>query len=384
MSHVGQRIAAERKLAGLDQRRLARQASYSLSMLKAVEQGREPASQGFISAVAKALRIEPEQLTGAPYRDDEPSALEGLDELRAILAEGVYAAPVPPPADLAELDAELNEAHRLYHSDRTRQSLARLPALIRQLHGALHEATADAQGRILSRLSAAYLLAEWICRRLGYTALTLPALDLLDNYAARADDGNYVAMSAISRARVLMHYGSNAVADRLVAHALDTEPVPAVAGFGHLCAAINAARSLDHDTATEHVAAARQLATETGETKVYGTDFGPANVAIHSCAVELESGDPHRAAADGTALVLPATVVTPPRAGHHWQDNARAWLLVGRTDRSLAALNKARLVAPQQTRLHPGVRETLHGIAAAEKRRTETLSGFAHWLGASL
>ncbi|WP_280249448.1 hypothetical protein [Nocardia abscessus] len=37
------------------------------------------------------------------------------------------------------------------------------------------------------------------------------------------------------------------------------------------------------------------------------------------------------------------TIVTPPRAGHHRQDNARAWLLVGKTDQSPAALNKARL-----------------------------------------
>jgi transcriptional regulator with XRE-family HTH domain len=67
--HVGQRVAVERKIAGLSQAQLASRAVYSLSMVKAVEQGREVASPGFIAAVAKALGVEPEQLTGAPYYD---------------------------------------------------------------------------------------------------------------------------------------------------------------------------------------------------------------------------------------------------------------------------------------------------------------------------
>jgi len=82
-------------------------------------------------------------------------------------------------------------------------------------------------------------------------------------------------------------------------------------------------------------------------------------------------------------LRLPSGVAAP-RAGHHWQDNARAWLLIGKADKALAALNKARSVAPQQTCLHPSVRETLYGIAAAQRRQSDSLLGFASWLGASL
>ncbi|MEV0358852.1 hypothetical protein AB0H71_22620 [Nocardia sp. NPDC050697] len=79
-------------------------------------------------------------------------------------------------------------------------------------------------------------------------------------------------------------------------------------------------------------------------------------------------------------MTLPASIV-PTRAGHHWQDVSRAWLLVGKPDKALDALNRARRIAPQQTRLHPAVRETVHGIAAAQRRQTHSLTGFASWLG---
>ncbi len=60
---IGNRVAVHRKLNGLTQAQLARQTSYSLSYVRAVEQGREPASPAFTAAVARALRVEPEELT---------------------------------------------------------------------------------------------------------------------------------------------------------------------------------------------------------------------------------------------------------------------------------------------------------------------------------
>ncbi|WP_156959366.1 hypothetical protein [Nocardia sp. BMG51109] len=53
--HAGERTAAERKPASLTQHQPATRADYSLSMSKAVEQGREVASPGFLSTVARAL-----------------------------------------------------------------------------------------------------------------------------------------------------------------------------------------------------------------------------------------------------------------------------------------------------------------------------------------
>jgi len=384
-THVGQAIASERKIAGLNQRQLATRAAYSLSMIKAVEQGREPASPAFITAVARALRITPEQLTGAPFSDGKPLA-DAVNGLSILLAEGRYAR-AEEPGPLAQLETDLTAAQDLYRHDRTRQTIEVLPGIIRRLHGAVRELRDDAQAHAYSLLASAYILAEWSARRTGHLMLALPALDLADNYAPHGDDPNHLAFSALARARILTHYGESEVAAQLIAQAIgtadDTRTGMVLAGYSHLAGAINEARKLDYSSAVAHIDAARELAAHTGETDLYMTAFGPLNVDIHAHAVELEAGDPNRAAIDGLTLAYSADA-PPTRVAHHWQDNARAWLMSGKPDRALSSLNKARAAAPQQTRLHPSVRETVYGIAAAQRRQSEGLLGFAHWLGASL
>lgn len=383
--HVGQAIAAERKIAGLNQRQLADRARYSLSMVKAVEQGRETASPGFISAVARALRITPEQLTGAPFADGKPLA-DAVNELSVLLAEGRYAR-AEEPGPLAHLEADLTAAQDLYRRDRTRQTIEALPAIIRRLHGAARDLTGDHQAHAYSLLSSAYILAEWSARRTGHLMLALPALDLADGYAPLGDDLNFAAFSILARARILTHYGESDMAaqfiDTAIATADSSRSGMVLTGYSHLAGAINEARKLNYSSALGHVEAARELAARTGETDMYMTAFGPLNVEIHAHAIELEAGDPNRAAVEGADLTYGAGA-PPTRIAHHWQDNARAWLMSGKPDRALAALNKARAAAPQQTRLHPSVRETVHGIAAAQRRQSDSLLGFAHWLGATI
>lgn len=359
-------------------------------MVRAVEQNREPASPAFIAAVASVLGVEPEHLTGAPYYDiiEEDGPLDGLAELRAVLAEGPYVRAIEPPS-LAELATDMAVVDTAYRNDKGRVALARLPVLLRQLYGALHASSGDDRGKVFSLLSAAYVTAERLCRRFGFVNLAPTVLDRLEWAAAAADDPLYTAQAKIKRARILMYHNANDTGLQLVDDALDIiegddEAANAVRGYGHLCGAIVAARGLRPDTAAEHIEDARRLARAMpGESDLYGTLFGPGNVGIHACAVALESGDPDRAAREGSALVLP-TEIAPPRAGHHWQDVARAWVLVGQPDKALRALGAARAVAPQQTRLHPSVRETLYAIASAERRRTDSLSNFASWIGVPL
>ncbi|WP_280246355.1 helix-turn-helix domain-containing protein [Nocardia abscessus] len=390
MTTTGDRIASLRKLAGLRQMQLAQRAKYSLSMVRAVEQNREPASPGFIAAVASALGVEPEHLTGAPYYDllEEDGPLEGIAELRAVFAEGPYVRAVEP-APLVELAAEMADIDLAYRNDKGRIALARIPVLIRQLYGALHAAGESDRGKVLSILCAAHVTAERLCRRFGFTNLAPSVLDRLEWAAAGADDPLYAAQAKIKRARILMYHNANDVGLQLVEQGIDmiegnTEGANAVRGYGHLCGAIVAARGIRPDIATVHLEAARALSTKMPrESDMYGTLFGPGNVGIHASAVALESGDPDRAAREGSALILPQEIA-PPRAGHHWQDVARAWVLVGHADKALRALGAARAVAPQQTRLHPSVRETLYAVAAAERRRTDSLSNFASWAGVTV
>ncbi|MFI1235070.1 multiprotein-bridging factor 1 family protein [Nocardia salmonicida] len=388
---IGARTAQARKLRGWTQPRLARESGLSESLITKVERGVVPASAGFVAAAARALAIEPERLTGAPYYDviEDDGPLDGVTDLRAVIAEGKYVRAVEP-GSLDDLTAEMAAIDLAYRNDKGRVALARIPLLIRQLYGALRETNTDSdRGRVYSLLCAAHVTAERLCRRFGFTHLAPSVLDRLEDAAAHADDPLYAAQAKIKRARVLMYYDANDVGLQLVEQGIDMidgdgEAANAVRGYGHLCGAIVAARGIRPDTASDHIAAARRLAPlMPRESDLYGTLFGPGNVGIHASAVALESGDPDRAAREGSALVLPREIA-PPRAGHHWQDVARAWMLVGQTDQALKALGAARAAAPQQTRLHPSVRETLHAIAAAERRRTDSLANFASWVGVRL
>jgi len=64
---VGRRVADARKLAGWTQAELARRAVVSVSLVRAVEQGRAPASPAFASACARALNVGVADLFELPY-----------------------------------------------------------------------------------------------------------------------------------------------------------------------------------------------------------------------------------------------------------------------------------------------------------------------------
>ena len=180
-----------RKVAGLNQQALAQRANYSTSMVRAVEQGREPGSPAFVAAIARALGIEPEELYGQPYRqtlDDDGGVPPGLTELRTLFAEGRYAASLDPGPP-AELAAELAKARSLRHSDRARQGIELTPALLRRLGGAVREATTDsARERGYRQLAQAYANTAQLLYRFGWITLVTQAVDQMENSAERSDD----------------------------------------------------------------------------------------------------------------------------------------------------------------------------------------------------
>lgn len=85
---VGARVATLRKQRGMSQLRLAGDAHVSKSLLAKVETGHKPATQGFVAAVARALRVDVTEVTGQPYRVEQEHA--AVPELRRALTELVY------------------------------------------------------------------------------------------------------------------------------------------------------------------------------------------------------------------------------------------------------------------------------------------------------
>lgn len=155
----------------------------------------------------------------------------------------------------------------------------------------------------------------------------------------------------------------------------------AVRGALHLRAAILAARATNTDLAETHLGEAqRWTAPGQEEANDYGTKFGVPNVEIHRVAVPVELADGTTAVSRAAAVRLPENTA-PSRRGHYWIDLARGWMLHGDRRQALDSLHIARRIAPQLTRYHPEVRETVHALAASDARSTGTLSHFAAWCG---
>jgi hypothetical protein len=154
----------------------------------------------------------------------------------------------------------------------------------------------------------------------------------------------------------------------------------AMRGMLHLRAATIAGRMKDRDQADARLTEARALARTTGELPDFGVTWGPTNVGVHAVAIASETDDFGRAIELAEAVRIPRGW-TRSRAGHHWMDLGRVHAWSGHPEQALDCLQHARRIAPQQTRYHPTVRETVLALKRKERTRNGSLAQYAEWVG---
>ncbi|MEU2146068.1 MULTISPECIES: helix-turn-helix domain-containing protein [Streptomyces albovinaceus subgroup] len=385
--HTGTRIKEQRRLAGLTQRVLADRIPYSYSWLTQVECGARPASVDFAAAVARALRIDVTVLTGQPY-------VTQLHEDR--LAELVR--PIRESLDLYDLgDDPLLTTRAVAELIRAAEKLC---ACVRATH--LHAAAAlpdviteltvlcwrSPVTELWRALGSAYRTAHDIAVKLGYYDLASVALDRLGWAAERAGDPCMAAMRQYFRGLVYFREGEYSIGLRLVrsGHSLlgsdgSSRTALTVAGQLHLGGSVLAARAEKANLAAEHIARAREYAERVGDvSKLHWLNFSPANVDLHEMSVSMELHQYDKALLQAKAIRLPASIATSRRA-HFFIDRARVELELGRGEASLKSMVAARRSAPEQTRYHPGARETIRGLVHHSRRAPEPLRAMATWIG---
>lgn len=384
---IGGRVAQRRKLDGLTQVQLARRAHVSLSLLRKVEQGGAPASPAFTAAVATALRTTVAELY------DQPSLRYGAErdhvaEVETAVMEGPASRSADPVLNLDVLAARVYQIAELQRRSRYQESSTRMPALLAQLHTAVAAAPAGAHRERAHLLLATLYGCVVICLHRLASPLASQAADRAAEAARLSGDPLLAALCDQERALPLMYRGAYDTAQRIVtrAHeAIADQPaspqVLSVRGAMHLRSAIIAARQHDVTTSDAHLTEARELASRLPvHANFYDTAFCAPNVHIHSVAAAVEMQDGTTAVARNASYTLPPRTMRS-RLAHHNIDLSRAWLLHGDHTKALRALNIARRTAPQQTRYHPMVAETVLSLARAERRRSDTLSSFAAWMG---
>jgi len=386
--HTGARIRDHRKLARLTQRQLADRIPFSYSLLNQVECGARPASVDFIAAVARALRIDVTTLTGQPYVTELQK--DRLAELVRPIREALDLYDLGPDPDLTirpagQLVAAADDLCRTVRATRLRNAAIALPDLIAELTTAAWQAQTT---ELWQALASTYRTAHDVSVKLGYFDLSAVALDRMEWAAARASDPLLAAVRQYMRALNYFREGGYTTGLRLIGsgHGILRQATPgrdttAVTGQLHLGASVIAARARNADLTETHLAEAAALAEQTGDAAdVHWLSFGPANVDLHRMSAAVEMRRYGAALQQARQMRLPATLATSRRA-HFYVDRARSEMETGRSEAALGSLVEARRAAPEQTRYHPGARETISGLVHAARRTPETLSGMAAWIG---
>lgn len=388
-SMIGRRIAHARKLRGLTQTGLAGRAHVSKSLIAQVESGHKPATPSLIAAVSGALSVDITDLTGQPYRGDNPRTDRIHAAIPQIRQALVYWDIPPdldvPPRPLATLTAETQEVTRLRMQAGYTELGALLPALIKELVVHAHEASRHERAHVFRLLADAYTAVDSMAYKLGYMDLFALAVERMSWAAGQADDPLLRPVAAIRRSSAFLATGAwdggtqlLGRAGREVSDGLPEDQASlSVLGTVHLRTAIMEARAGHVSPAWASMSSAREVSDRIGhDTRDYGLLFGPANVAIHEVAVAVELGDADEAIRRGADLTLPAD--TPrERSSHHYIDLSRAWLWQRNTAKALACVTKAERLAPQRTRYHPMARETVTGLLDIQRHVPEPLRNLA-------
>ena len=391
---VGTAVAEERKVRGLTQRQLAERAHVSLSLLRKVEQGSVPASPAFTSAVARALGMGVADLLGQPYPREtagDHRVFAALPALRReftayLLAPGDDVRPRPTHqlAEAVAAASQLRHAVDLHHLG------AELPGLLAELRAAWHHTTASEQEQVFGLLAETYYAAGQLASKLGYTDLASISVDRYEWAAQRSGDelavligvyrraGELICLDECATARQLLENARSRIEDRL---GRSDPPILATWGNLHLKSGLAAARAGDRAGADAHLAEARQTAARIGvDRDDYRLCFGPTNVNIWSVGLAVEMLDGTEAIKRAEKFTIPPTTQRE-RAGHHCIDLARGYLIHGDKTKAFTTLQKAKDIAPTQTRYHPMVHETIRVLARQETRSSDTIRGFAAWCG---
>ncbi|MFJ7212731.1 multiprotein-bridging factor 1 family protein [Amycolatopsis sp. NPDC098790] len=387
--NVGDRLKAARKLAGMTQQQLSQSTHFSVSLIKKVEQGSVPPSAAFVANAAKALGLRTATLYGLEKVIDEPSPeAAGVADLRRALDAYDDPQPEGEPLDLATITARLAAASDKVLGLNHVAVAQQLPALLHHLY-----VLADQPGHEgeLARgaLHDAYRMAATVSGRFRQADLAAIASERHVQIADRTGDPLRIAISAYHRSTRYLQHGEYRAGlrllDRARQHVATSAVDRAVAVQLDLRSSILAARAGDGAEADGYLDEARAIAKEFQPPAVpyYGVDASETNITVHWCAAPVEHYDGAEAVRRASSVRV-TDPRRPERVGHHHIDMARAWMLHGDRGQALEELNAARRVAPNATRYHPSVRETVLALAAADRQTTDSLAGFARWSGVQL
>ncbi|MFF3272742.1 helix-turn-helix domain-containing protein [Streptomyces chrestomyceticus] len=382
----GQRLARIRMRHRWTQQRLATEAGYSLETIKKYEQGRRSLDRPpVILRLARALDCHPAEITGGPIvppdadRDGQTAIAAVAAVRRALLRHGRPARPTE--AEVADLAmADLRERTEELTRYRQAASLAKtaeaLPQLLRALQVAVEVQRGDEQRTAYGLLTSAYECAMQYLYKLGHVSDATLATERVQWAAQETGDPLRVLAARWYDAGEFLNIGEHDEAGAIIDEALTvltqmrrrTPEAISLRGAYQLKAALNCARSADSTGAERHWKRAMQTADTLGQDRNdWQLQFGPTNAAIWGVSLPVELGQ-GRVAVDRAEHVQMPAHYSKERQSHHHIDKGRAYFYNGQRERALDEFLAAERLAPQATRMHAGVRETVGTMIRTQKR----------------
>lgn len=383
----GQRLAFLRARRRWTQAKLARETGYSLSSVKAFEQGRRSLDRGtIILAFARALDCHPTEITGRPITPTDTASQDATVSVaavrRALLRHGRPARATDEETarlNLRELRQRVDEANALRQRAALTRTASLLPALLRDVQVAVDTWAGTDQLSAYDLLASTYECAMQYLYKLGHASDATLATERVI-WATQATDNPLRVLSARwYEAGEYLAIGEHDDAGDIIDHALTelgnqplTPQVLSLQGAFYLKAALNAARSGNPKAAVAHLNRAQKTADRLGQDRNdYQLQFGPTNAAIWSVSLPVEMGRGRDAvrAAHHVTTQLPHTF-SAERRSHHWIDLGRGHWYNGQRDKALDAFLTAESIAPTATRMHSGVQETVRTMIRTQRRGT--------------
>lgn len=382
----GQRLARLRARHRWTQQRLATEAGYSLFAVRAFEQGKRSLDRpAVVLAFAQALDCHPTEITGAPYvpvqsdRDGQTAVASVAAVRRALMRHDRPTRPTEAEAaavDLPDLRRRVIEANAHRQAAALTQSGAVLPTLLRDLQVAAELTDGDNRRATFGLLASAYECAMQYLYKLGHNSDATLATERVVWASRETGDPLRVLAAHWYDAGEFLTIGEHDEAGAIIDDAL-TElgairtPGPeavSLRGAFHLKASLNAARATDTAGAVRHLGHAQQAAEELGEDRNdFEMQFGPTNTALWSVSLPVEMGRGRDAVARAEKVRLPAGY-SRERRSHFHIDRGRALFYNGQREQAVRAFLDAERLAPQATRAHAAVRETVGTMIRTQKR----------------
>lgn len=382
----GQRLARLRARHRWTQARLATEAGYSLPAVKGFEQGRRSLDRpSVVLAFAQALDCHPTEITGAPYvpvqtdRDGQTAVASVAAVRRALLRHGRPTRPTEPEAatvDLPQLRIRVAEANQHRQAAALTKSGTLLPALLRDLQVAAELTHGEDRRHVFGLLTSGYECAMQYLYKLGHSSDATLATERVLWASQETDDQLRILAAHWYDAGEFLTIGEHDEAGAIIDDALtDLGAIPSpgpeavsLRGAFHLKASLNLARASDTKGAIRHLGHAQQAADELGEDgNHFEMQFGPTNAALWSVSLPVELGRGKDAVARAEKVKLPAGY-SRERRSHFHIDRGRAYFYNGQREQAVAAFLDAERLAPQATRAHAAVRETVGTMIRTRRR----------------